>query len=78
MFRKNLKKLLKNVANRVNKNATDMNKVEDYYVDTFGLSVEDLRCGNGCSLEEFENGNYPIEEFEGYVKYLINQGDNNE
>ena len=70
---KEFKKLLKTVVNRARKNATDIKKVEDYYVNNFGLSVEDLRSGDGCSLEEFEYGNYPIEEFEEYVKDLINQ-----
>ena len=42
----------------------------DEYLESIGFSAEELRSGIGCSLEEFEYGNCPLEEFEQYLNEL--------
>ena len=40
------------------------------YLESLGFSAEELRSGIGCSLEEFEYGNCPLDEFEQYLDML--------
>lgn len=35
----------------------------DKYFQNYGIDIEMLRCGNGCSLEELEYGNDITEAF---------------
>lgn len=54
-------KLLK-IAINARKNKELMDEVEEYLYQK-GYNIEELRDGDGCSLEEFEYGNFPIEAF---------------
>jgi len=68
-----IKKLLKVISNRARKNAEDMKIIENYYLRNFDLDPDILRAGDGRTLEEFEYGNYPIEEFEDYVRQMVKE-----
>ena len=68
-----IKKSLKVICNRARKNAEDMKIIENYYLRNFDLDSDILRAGDGRTLEEFEYGNYPIEDFEDYVREIIKE-----
>lgn len=48
-----------------------MRDIEDY-LESCGINVDEVRCGNGCSLEEFEYGNDVTDEFVEWIEEKLN------
>lgn len=61
-----IKRKLVSANNHARAMAKLMSEV-DGYLENKGFSSEELRSGNGRSLEEFEYGNGNIDNFEAYL-----------
>jgi len=59
---KEIQNKMHKIAEYANKTKELSNEVDQYFIDK-GFNIEELRCGNGKSLEELEYGNDITDEF---------------
>ncbi len=59
---KEIQNKMHKIAEYVNKSKKLSKEVDQYFIDK-GFDIEELRCGNGKSLEELEYGNDITDEF---------------
>lgn len=70
MLPKHIKKKLVSASLHAKKVQEIMEYVNEW-LESRGYDPDELRSGNGISLEEFEYGNCPLEEFEEYFDTLV-------
>lgn len=57
-----IKKRMRKIA-KLNAMAAEEMKLVEGWLENKGFDIDELRCGDGCSLEELEYGNDITEEF---------------